>query len=91
MTASISALSLPPEKSRIGAPDWSRDGRDWPNRENSHFISANGLREGWYMSRIPPDLRTKDPLLAASHELNDEFQTLDTQVQRFVATVRGRR
>ena len=30
-------------------------------------------------------------LLAASHELNDEFQTLETQVQAFVATVRGRR
>jgi len=30
-------------------------------------------------------------LLAASHELNDEFQTLEMQVQAFVRTVRGGR
>ena len=30
-------------------------------------------------------------LLSASHELNDQFQTLETKVQAFVATVRGAR
>jgi exopolyphosphatase/guanosine-5'-triphosphate,3'-diphosphate pyrophosphatase len=32
-------------------------------------FSANGLREGWYMERIPPDIRALDPLLAAGHDL----------------------
>jgi exopolyphosphatase/guanosine-5'-triphosphate,3'-diphosphate pyrophosphatase len=32
-------------------------------------FSANGLREGWYMRRIPEAERTKDPLLAAGHDL----------------------
>jgi methyl-accepting chemotaxis protein len=30
-------------------------------------------------------------LLSASHELSDEFRTLDGRVQAFVATVRGTR
>ena len=30
-------------------------------------------------------------LLSASHDLNDEFRALETQVQVFVATVRGGR
>ncbi len=28
-------------------PDWSRDGRDWPNREASRFVDAGGLR--WHV------------------------------------------
>ncbi len=36
-------------------------------------FSANGLREGWYMRRIPADLRTKDPLLAAAHDLAEQY------------------
>ena len=28
-------------------PDWSTDGRDWPNRADSHFIKAGGLR--WHV------------------------------------------
>jgi exopolyphosphatase/guanosine-5'-triphosphate,3'-diphosphate pyrophosphatase len=31
-------------------------------------FSANGLREGWYMERIAPDLRAQDPLLAAARD-----------------------
>ena len=31
-------------------------------------FSANGLREGWYMERISPDLRGQDPLLAAGQD-----------------------
>jgi methyl-accepting chemotaxis protein len=30
-------------------------------------------------------------LLSASHELSDQFRTLETKVQAFVATVRGAR
>ncbi len=32
-------------------------------------FSANGLREGWYMGLIPPDIRAEDPLLAAARDL----------------------
>ncbi len=36
-------------------------------------FSANGLREGWYMRRIPEALRGKDPLLAAGHDLATHY------------------
>jgi exopolyphosphatase/guanosine-5'-triphosphate,3'-diphosphate pyrophosphatase len=32
-------------------------------------FSASGLREGWYMRRIPATERARDPLLAAGHDL----------------------
>jgi exopolyphosphatase / guanosine-5'-triphosphate,3'-diphosphate pyrophosphatase len=32
-------------------------------------FSANGLREGWYLSRLPEAVRAEDPLLAAAREL----------------------
>jgi exopolyphosphatase/guanosine-5'-triphosphate,3'-diphosphate pyrophosphatase len=31
-------------------------------------FSANGLREGWFMQRMSPELRAQDPLLAAGQE-----------------------
>jgi exopolyphosphatase/guanosine-5'-triphosphate,3'-diphosphate pyrophosphatase len=36
-------------------------------------FSANGLREGWYMDRIPPAIRGQDPLLAAGQEYARRF------------------
>ena len=32
-------------------------------------FSANGIREGWYMSRLPAGVAEQDPVLAASQEL----------------------
>ncbi len=32
-------------------------------------FSANGIREGWFMQRVEPDVRRQDPLLAAGREL----------------------
>ena len=32
-------------------------------------FSASGLREGWLMRQVPPDVRDEDPLLAAGHDL----------------------
>jgi magnesium chelatase accessory protein len=29
------------------APDWEREGRDWPNRDSSQFVQAGGLR--WHV------------------------------------------
>ena len=31
-------------------------------------FSANGMREGWYMRRMPQDIRAQDPLLAAGQD-----------------------
>ena len=31
-------------------------------------FSANGLREGWFMQRMPEDIRSQDPLLAAGED-----------------------
>ncbi len=32
-------------------------------------FSASGLREGWFMQRLPDDVRRQDPLLAAGREM----------------------
>jgi len=32
-------------------------------------FSASGLREGWFMRRMPAEIRSQDPLLAAAREL----------------------
>jgi exopolyphosphatase / guanosine-5'-triphosphate,3'-diphosphate pyrophosphatase len=31
-------------------------------------FSASGLREGWFMRRIPPEIRAQDPLIAAGRD-----------------------
>jgi exopolyphosphatase/guanosine-5'-triphosphate,3'-diphosphate pyrophosphatase len=36
-------------------------------------FSANGLREGWFMQRMPEAIRAQDPLLAAGHEYARRF------------------
>ncbi len=33
--------------------DWTRDGRDWPHREASHFVQAGGVR--WHVQRFERD------------------------------------
>jgi exopolyphosphatase/guanosine-5'-triphosphate,3'-diphosphate pyrophosphatase len=36
-------------------------------------FSASGLREGWLMRLVPPDVRGQDPLLAAGHDLAELY------------------
>ncbi len=36
-------------------------------------FSANGLREGWFMQRMPDALRAEDPLLAAGREFSERM------------------
>lgn len=36
--------------SSVQSPSWSREGRDWPNREYSGFVNAAGLR--WHVQRM---------------------------------------
>ena len=33
-------------------------------------FSASGLREGWFMRRMPPEIRLQDPLMAAAREMS---------------------
>jgi exopolyphosphatase/guanosine-5'-triphosphate,3'-diphosphate pyrophosphatase len=37
------------------------------------IFSANGLREGWYMSQIPTQARLLDPMVAAGHEMAERY------------------
>jgi exopolyphosphatase/guanosine-5'-triphosphate,3'-diphosphate pyrophosphatase len=36
-------------------------------------FSASGLREGWFMQRMPEEIRTQDPLLSSAKELATGF------------------
>lgn len=36
-------------------------------------FSANGLREGWYLSQMPPEIRAEEPLLAAARDQGRRF------------------
>jgi magnesium chelatase accessory protein len=49
----------------IGAPDWARDGRDWPNRAASRFLLAGGLR--WHVQVIGPDVAAERPVILLLH------------------------
>jgi len=71
MPATTSALTLPPEKKLAGAPDWSRDGRDWPNRETSRFITANGLRLHVQIAGSGPAMLLLHGTGAATHSWRD--------------------
>ena len=37
-------------------PTWEHDGRDWPNREHSRFVTAAGLRWHVQVAGQGPDL-----------------------------------
>ncbi len=55
----------------IESPDWERDGRDWPNRDASHFVEAGGLR--WHVQRMGqgPCLLLLHGTAAATHSWRD--------------------
>ena len=50
-----------------GAPSWEREGRDWPNRATSRFVSAGGLRWHVQVSGKGPDLLLLHGTGAATH------------------------
>ena len=52
-------------------PDWSREGRDWPNRESSRFVSAGGLK--WHVQILGdgPPLFLLHGAGAATHSWRD--------------------
>ncbi len=53
------------------APSWEIDGRDWPNRECSHFVSAGGVR--WHVQQMGegPVLLLVHGTGAATHSWRD--------------------
>ncbi len=56
---------------RMDHPRWETDGRDWPNREFSGFVSAGGLR--WHVQRMGqgPVLLLLHGTGAATHSWRD--------------------
>ncbi|WP_237216900.1 alpha/beta fold hydrolase BchO [Falsiroseomonas oryziterrae] len=64
-------------------PSWEHDGRDWPNREASRFVSAGGLR--WHVQLVGPkgenvpDLLLVHGTAAATHSWRDLIPRLATR------------
>ncbi len=55
----------------IDKPDWSRQGRDWPNREASRFVRAGGLRWHVQVMGSGPVLLLLHGAGAATHSWRD--------------------
>lgn len=53
------------------APAWSRDGRDWPNRDASRFVEAGGLRWHVQVAGAGPVLLLLHGTGAATHSWRD--------------------
>jgi exopolyphosphatase/guanosine-5'-triphosphate,3'-diphosphate pyrophosphatase len=76
---SLTAMILEPKRSAQGAP--RRRTEDLPyaatvlrrllrvTGARRIVFSANGIREGWFMQQVDPDVRRQDPLLAAAREM----------------------
>jgi exopolyphosphatase/guanosine-5'-triphosphate,3'-diphosphate pyrophosphatase len=75
----LTAMILEPKRTAMGAP--RRRTEDLPyaatvlrrllrvTGARRVVFSANGIREGWFMQQVPPDVRRQDPLLAAAREM----------------------
>jgi magnesium chelatase accessory protein len=57
-------------------PDWARDGRDWPNRESSRFVQADGLRWHVQVMGSGPVLLLVHGTGAATHSWRDVMPLL---------------
>jgi magnesium chelatase accessory protein len=55
----------------MGKPDWSREGRDWPNRSASRFLLAGGLRWHAQVMGSGPTLLLLHGSGAATHSWRD--------------------
>ncbi len=55
----------------MGKPDWSREGRDWPNREASRFLLAGGLRWHVQVMGSGPTMLLLHGAGAATHSWRD--------------------
>jgi len=59
-----------------GRPDWASDGRDWPNRDASRFVSAGGINWHVQMAGQGPVLLLLHGTGAATHSWRDSFAML---------------
>lgn len=74
-------------------PSWEREGRDWPNREASRFVTAGGLR--WHVQMAGqggadrPDLLLLHGTAAATHSWRDLLPLLATRFRVIVPDLPG--
>jgi magnesium chelatase accessory protein len=57
-------------------PSWQHDGRDWPNREASRFVTAGGLRWHVQVAGTGPDMLLLHGTAAATHSWRDMLPLL---------------
>ncbi len=57
-------------------PSWQHDGRDWPNRDASRFVTAGGLRWHVQVAGAGPDLLLLHGTAAATHSWRDVLPLL---------------
>jgi magnesium chelatase accessory protein len=67
---------------KMDKPDWSRDGRDWPNRGSSRFVRAAGLQWHVQVMGSGPPILLLHGAGAASHSWRDVAPKL---ARRFTA------
>lgn len=60
----------------MSKPDWTSDGRDWPNREHSRFVGAGGLRWHVQVAGAGPVLLLLHGAGAATHSWRDMLPLL---------------
>jgi magnesium chelatase accessory protein len=65
----------------MGKPDWSQEGRDWPNRAASRFVLAGGLRWHVQVMGSGPAIVLLHGAGAATHSWRDVAPLLATDFQ----------
>ncbi len=70
-TAAMASGAAHGKVRETGTPNWSLDGRDWPNREVSRFIIAGGLRWHVQVMGSGPVLLLLHGTAAATHSWRD--------------------
>jgi magnesium chelatase accessory protein len=70
-------------------PSWEREGRDWPHREASRFVTAGGLR--WHVQVVGqgPDLLLVHGTAAATHSWRGLLPILATRFRVIVPDLPG--
>jgi len=79
LSSTMDSKTLPTPASRIGRPDWTRDGKDWPNRTHSRFVHAAGLRWHVQVAGAGPVFLLLHGTGAATHSWRDLLPILAAQ------------
>ncbi len=72
-----------------GAPDWDRDGDDWPHRDHSDFVRASAIR--WHVQRMGqgPTLLAVHGLGASTHSFRGLAPALSERFSVFSVDLPG--